>query len=93
MIECANQDCSKLFEKKTHNNIYCSQECCKSETNKKIIARYHKNKVLKGAVRWCENEACENKLSKYNKTNFCSSCEKDRRKKKMLEVKELFNAY
>ena len=49
---CASEDCENTFEKSTHNQKYCSDECCRIATNKKIrdkysdLASWTKNKVI-----------------------------------------------
>lgn len=72
---CANSDCSKDFESKTHNQKYCSDDCCRVATNKKIMEKYYEKKAIRnGAVRLCKK--CKSKLSRYNSENVCSKCVK-----------------
>lgn len=70
---CANQTCRKEFEPKTHNQKYCVSECCRVETNRRIMEKYYENKAIKnGAERPCKK--CGAQLSRYNKNSLCSSC-------------------
>ncbi len=74
---CANEDCpnGKEFTPKTHNQKYCNEQCCRIATNKKIMEKYYEKKAIKnGASRTCK--MCKTKLSRYNESNVCSSCEK-----------------
>ena len=73
---CSNKECSKDFEPRTHNQKYCSDECCRIATNKRIMEKYYEKKAIKnGIFRQCSK--CSTKLSRYNETNLCSSCEKN----------------
>ena len=72
---CANKECSKEFEPKTHNQKYCTEECCRVATNRRIMEKYYERKAIRnGALRICK---CGNKLSRYNAGNVCSICEKN----------------
>ena len=74
---CANKDCSngKEFEPKTHNQKYCSDECCRIATNKRIMEKYYEKKAIRnGAARGCKK--CKAQLSRYNDTLLCASCQK-----------------
>ena len=44
---CAREECGIEFEQKTHNQKYCSDECCRIATNKRIMDKYYKKKQLK----------------------------------------------
>lgn len=75
-VQCGNQ-----FAFKTHNQKYCSKECCRLATNKKIMAKYYSKKErLAGAVRLCDD--CGSQLSRYNSDAICSFCQEKRRKNK-----------
>jgi hypothetical protein len=70
---CFNEDCKKKFEAKTHNQKYCTDECCRIATNKRIMEKYYEKKAIKkGAVRLCKK--CKSQLSRYNSDDVCSSC-------------------
>jgi hypothetical protein len=71
---CHNKECSKEFEAKTHNQKYCTDECCRIATNRRIMEKYYEKKSIRnGAFRACK---CGVQLSRYNQGNKCSSCEK-----------------
>ena len=72
---CANEGCNETFEKKTHNQIYHNDECCRQATNRRIMEKYYANRDRKqGKARIC-NQCKLTKLSRYNETNTCSACE------------------
>jgi acetyl-CoA carboxylase beta subunit len=71
---CANKECAKEFEAKTHNQKYCSDECCRIATNRRIMEKYYEKKAIKnGAVRNCKK--CKAQLSRYNAVDICQQCE------------------
>jgi len=73
---CSNSDCKTKFEPKTHNQKYCSDECCRVATNKRIMEKYYEKKAIRnGAFRACKK--CRIPLSRYNQSEICSSCEKN----------------
>jgi len=73
---CANKECAKQFDAKTHNQKYCCDECCRIATNKKIMEKYYEKKAIRsGAKRECK--ICKSRLSRYNQSNTCSKCEKN----------------
>jgi hypothetical protein len=73
---CFNSECAKDFTPKTHNQKYCSDECCRIATNRRIMEKYYEKKAIKnGAPRICKT--CKTKLSRYNQNNICSTCEKN----------------
>lgn len=73
---CANKQCAKDFNAKTHNQKYCCDECCRVATNKKIMDKYYEKKAIRsGAKRECK--FCKSRLSRYNQSNVCSKCEKN----------------
>ena len=72
---CGNKECSKDFDAKTHNQKYCSDECCRVATNRRIMEKYYEKKAIRnGAYRGCKK--CNAKLSRYNQSVLCASCEK-----------------
>lgn len=65
-------ECQELFEFKTHNQKYCSNQCCRVSTNKRIMQKYYEKRArLKGAVRNCD---CGDSLSRYNPESICTKC-------------------
>jgi hypothetical protein len=74
---CANKECAKDFEPKTHNQKYCTDECCRIATNRRIMEKYYEKKAIRnGANRQCKK--CNAKLSRYNQSSICSICEKNK---------------
>jgi hypothetical protein len=87
---CANKECSKEFTSKTHNQKYCSDECCRIATNKRIMDRYYEKKAIKkGALRNCKK--CKSELSRYNDSDICSTCIKGDKTKALKMVQEIIN--
>lgn len=73
---CGNTDCNKDFTPKTHNQKYCSDECCRIATNKRIMEKYYEKKAIRsGKFRPCKK--CNAPLSRYNQSAICSVCEKN----------------
>ena len=73
---CFNKECAKKFDAKTHNQKYCSDECCRIATNRRIMEKYYEKKAIKnGALRPCKK--CKSQLSRYNQSNYCATCEKN----------------
>lgn len=83
MSICAREECENLFKKTTHNNIFCSDECCKIATLEKArrLSQDRRDR-LSGKKRTCVNKDCNGILSRYNETNTCELC------KKKLAVKQ-----
>ena len=72
---CANKECAKEFEAKTHNQKYCTDECCRVATNRRIMEKYYEKKAIRnGARRECYK--CKGVLSRYNESDVCSACQK-----------------
>lgn len=89
MKKCA--ECGIEFKFKTHNQKYCTPECCRKSTNKKIMKKYYEKKeILNGKKRLC---GCGAIISRYNLEAQCHTCqekvsesEKDKRKKELENV-------
>lgn len=87
---CINSECQKDFDAKTHNQKYCSDECCRITTNKRIMQKYYEKKAIKkGALRNCKK--CKSVLSRYNSENICSSCQKINYKKTKTLISEIID--
>lgn len=87
---CANPECLKEFSSKTHNQKYCTDECCRIATNKRIMEKYYEKKAIKnGAVRLCKT--CSSLLSRYNDSNLCSVCVKGKKNKTKHIIKEILD--
>lgn len=74
-MRCLNVECKIEFNSKTHNQKYCSDECCRVATNKRIMEKYYEKKAIKnGAPRKCKG--CPGLLSRYNSDLYCAKCAK-----------------
>lgn len=79
-------ECGTNFEFKTHNQKYCSDKCCRTSTNKRIMQKYYaKKERLAGKVRLC---SCGSPLSMYNSDVSCQSCQSNKRNRKPLDARE-----
>lgn len=88
---CGNIECGSTFEPATHNQKYCSSECCRVATNKRIKAEYHANRArLRGEQRLCK---CGNILSRYNPGKICQQCEAKKEDETRRSILEMFNGY
>lgn len=92
IVKCANKGCKETFEKKTHNQIYHSDECCRQATNRRIMEKYYANRDRKqGKARLCK-QCKSTKLSRYNESEVCAVCEsKIEEKKNNSVLNMLFN--
>lgn len=73
-------ECQKEFAFKTHNQKYCSNECCRIATNKRIMEKYYQKRArLRGEERLCK---CGSPLSRYNPEDICEMCFNLNRKNK-----------
>lgn len=87
MRTCANPECNKRFEPKSHNQKYHNSECCRVVTNKRIMEKYYEEKEIReGKERLCEN-GCGTVLTRYNLTSICFPCDK----KRSLQAKSLLD--
>lgn len=90
MITCAYAECGRLFEAKTHNQRYCSDECCRKATNARLMEQYYEKKARRqGHIRVCQNETCKTRLSRYNDSNECQRCasaKETERRKQLLNL-------
>lgn len=87
---CANKDCGIDFDARTHNQKYCSDECCRVATNKRIMEKYYEKKAIKsGAARKCRS--CSSQLSRYNQDTLCSTCEKSTKIKSKSMMMDILN--
>jgi hypothetical protein len=81
---CNNPDCKKHFVAKVYNSIYCSPECRKIITNKKLLENYYEKKANKDKKRKCKTKECITTLSRYNKENICERCKRERYVKRLV---------
>ena len=79
---CANSDCKKEFSPKTHNQKYCSDECCRIATNKRIMEKYYEKKAIRnGAKRGC----------RYTEKSICTVCIDKEKKETRKKLKEMLD--
>lgn len=88
---CARSECGNKSVKVTHNQKYCSNECCRIETNRKIMEKYHERAAIRrGKKRSCK--ACGSSLSRYNEGKICGSCETKKRNEHAGEAARMLGA-
>ena len=91
IVDCAREECGKEFAKTTHNQKYCSNECCRIETNRKIMEKYRERQAIrKGKKRTCR--LCAKTLSRYNESDTCGACVTKRRNENLGEASVLVNS-
>lgn len=91
VVNCARTECGKEFHKTTHNQKYCTNECCRIETNRKIMEKYHERAAIKrGKKRECKS--CGTSLSRYNEGKICGSCEISKRNENVGEAAALVSS-
>jgi hypothetical protein len=84
-VSCANPSCLNKIELTIHNKKYCSPECRRVVTNKRVLERYHEGKKKKPNDRRCKD--CKlTVLSIYNPENVCAGC---KAKKLGIRVQEM----
>lgn len=89
---CAYDNCNNEFEAKTHNQKYCSDECCKIATNIKIKEKYYNGKARRAGVAFkCNNKGCNSTLSRYSTENICESCKSKERSKERKAILDMLN--
>ena len=89
-MKCAYKECGKDFTPKTHNQKYCSDECCRTATNLKLKEQYYERKArLRGKKRVCKTAGCTTIMSRYNEDKICGKCMAIKEKKKQLEILEM----
>ena len=90
-LVCARPECRKVAPRKTHNQKYCGDECCRIATNAKIMERYYIEKEKRsGKPRQCFNR-CGQILSRYNHGDYCSKCSANKSsesKQRIIQVME-----
>lgn len=88
---CANEECNNRFERAAHNQKFCSEDCLRIVTNKRIMKRYYENKERKkGKKRICMSGECATVLSKYNTSQYCSVCQEKKAGMTNLQVIRMF---
>lgn len=73
IIQCERAGCTVKFPKKTHNQRYHDDECCRLATNAKIMEKYYQRRAQRlGIARHCDH--CGTRLSRYNSSEVCNAC-------------------
>jgi len=81
---CANEECGRIYEPKVHNSVYCSTECRRVVTNKKVLNKYYEKKDKKNSKRRiCKKKDCETILSRYNEEDICEAHQVERLKDRL----------
>jgi hypothetical protein len=89
---CAYEDCNNEFEAKTHNQKYCSDECCKIATNVKIKEKYQTIKDRKAGIKFkCKNRGCNQILNRYSNGDECEVCKAKRVASERKNILEMLN--
>lgn len=89
-VQCDRDGCVEWFTKKTHNQRYHNDECCRLATNQRIMEKYYaKRDQRQGKTRLCQ-ECGATKLSRYNDSLICSSCRTKRQIAANNEVLAMF---
>ena len=87
---CSNKGCTNKFKPKTHNQKYCSDECCKIATNLKIKEKYYYKKARASGKEFiCANRGCKQILSRFTVDKICEGCkmkEKSKEKQTLLDM-------
>lgn len=87
MKPCAYAECDNTFTPKTHNQRYCSDECCRLATNARLMEQYYEKKArLKGHIRVCATPDCGTVLSRYNSGKTCLKCDAAEEQNKRFEL-------
>lgn len=91
-ISCENTGCDVVFTKKTHNQRYHDDECCRLATNAKIMEKYYARRAQRlGHARYCQ--ICTTaKLSRYNSDSVCGPCSLQREVDKNKSVLSMLNS-
>lgn len=88
-ITCHNEGCDVVFAKRTHNQLYHDEECCRLATNAKIMKKYYEKRARRlNLKRICE---CGNELSRYNDSNICNSCAESKESQRTLQIKNMLS--
>ena len=89
---CAYAECDNEFEPKTHNQKYCSDECCKIATNLNIKKKYQEKKDrLAGKKRICKTKGCGQELGRYQENNTCHVCIAKEREQERQDLLGMLN--
>ena len=89
---CAHKGCTNKFEPKTHNQKYCSDECCKIATNLKIKEKYYYKKARAAGKKFkCATRGCNQILSRFTTDKICEGCQSKRKSQERQEILDMLN--
>ncbi len=89
---CDYEECDNEFKPRTHNQKYCSDECCKIATTLKIKEKYYYKKARAAGVKFaCKNRGCNQILSKFTTDLICENCKAKQRTKDRKEIMDILN--
>ena len=89
---CSHKGCNNEFEPKTHNQKYCSDECCKIATNLKIKEKYQYKKARAAGVEFkCKNRGCNQILSRFTTDDICEGCKSKKKEQDRQNLLGLLN--
>lgn len=89
---CDYLECDNEFEPKTHNQKYCSDECCKIATNLKIKEKYYYKKARASGVKFeCATKGCNQILSRFTTDLVCEVCKAKERSKDRQDILDMLN--
>lgn len=89
-MKCSFEECNNEFEPKTHNQKYCSDECCRTATNLKLKEKYYEKKARKAGVTFrCKNKGCNQELNMYDNDYICNVCKAKEKTKARNELIEM----
>lgn len=88
---CDNTECGKAYGKRTSNQRYCSEVCCKEVTNRNLMKKYHETRArIKGQIRFCER-CSETRLNRYNESTVCNLCAAIEKRERRDSLLAMFN--
>jgi hypothetical protein len=91
-LKCAYKPCKNKFVPRTHNQKYCSDECCKIATNIKIKEKYEYKKARKSGKPFkCETKGCSSILNRYTTDKICGKCQSAKIKQDHKDLLDMLN--
>ena len=91
-VQCDRPGCEEWFVKKTHNQRYHNDECCRIATNAKIMEKYYERRDIKNGVERTCKKCNLTKLSRYNDSQICASCKSKREAEVNASVFAMLNS-
>lgn len=89
---CSRDGCENPFEARTHNQKYCSDDCCKIATNLKIKEKYYYKKARMAGEKFvCDNRGCSQVLNRFTVDKICEVCKAKAKEKERQDLLEMLN--